>query len=102
MMKQMGVQLKSLEDVKEVIIKTADHEFVFRDADVAIMTAMGTKIYQIVGTPEERPREEKEMEIPDGDVMLVMEQACVDEEKAREALKEMKGDLAAAIMKLSG
>ena len=99
MMKQMGVSVKQLEDVEEVIIKTADSEIIFTNAEVAVMDAMGVKTYQIVGTPEERPKEEV---IPEGDVKLVIEQTGVSEEKALSALKEAKGDLAEAIMKLSG
>ncbi len=59
---------------------------------------MGVKTYQIVGTPEERSIEEP---IPEGDVKLVIEQTGVSEEKAISTLKEVNGDLAEAIMKLS-
>ena len=40
--------------------------------------------------------------IPDEDVMLVIEQTGADEGAARTALTESGGDLADAIMKLSG
>lgn len=48
--------------------------------------------------------EEKELEIPvfsDEDVQLVCQQAGVDEEKAKNALVEAKGDLARAILLLT-
>ncbi len=38
MMKQMGVSVKQLENVEEVIIRTTDSEIVFADAEVAVMT----------------------------------------------------------------
>ena len=98
MMKQMGVSVKQLENVEQVIIKTTDTEIVFTEAEVAVMDAMGVKTYQVVGTPEERPIEEP---IPEGDIKLVMEQTGVDQEKATSALKDANGDLAEAILKLS-
>ncbi|HIH37128.1 MAG TPA: nascent polypeptide-associated complex protein [Methanocellales archaeon] len=96
MMKQMGIDIKEIEGVEEVIIRTTDREIVFRDADVTIMDARGVKTYQIAGTPEECPREE----IPAADVQLVIEQTGVSEMEAKAALKEVKGDLAEAIMNL--
>ena len=98
MMKQMGINVDPIEDVEEVIIRTADREIVFRDAEVTIMDAMGSKTYQIVGTPEERSK----ASLPDEDVQLVVEQTGVSKEDAIAALKESNGDLAEAIIKLSG
>ena len=96
MMKQMGIDIKEIEDVEEVIIRTADREIVFHDADVTIMDARGAKTYQISGTPEECHREE----IPDSDIQLVIDQTGVSESEAKAALKEVKGDLAEAIINL--
>ncbi|MDY6966196.1 MAG: nascent polypeptide-associated complex protein [Halobacteriota archaeon] len=98
MMKQMGINVDPLDDVQEVIIKMSDREIVFKDAEVTVMDAMGTKTYQIVGTPEERVKEE----IPDDDIQLVIEQTGASKEEATRALKESNGDLAEAIIKLSG
>ncbi|MCZ7397684.1 MAG: nascent polypeptide-associated complex protein [Candidatus Methanoperedens sp.] len=98
MMKQMGIDINELENVEEVIIRTPEKDIVFKDAEVTIMDARGTKTYQVVGTPHEVPRE---MKIPDEDIKLVMEQAKSSDSDARNALKETKGDIAAAILKLS-
>jgi len=98
MMKQMGINVDPMEDVEEVIIRTSDREIVFKDAEVTIMDAMGSKTYQIVGTPEERSKSS----LPDEDVQLVVEQTGVGKEDAIAALKESNGDLAEAIIKLSG
>ena len=97
-MKAMGIDIDELEDVKQVIIKTATKEIVFNDAQVTIMDARGMKSYQVVGTPEERALEP---EIPEADVILVAAQANVSRDVALKALKESKGDLAEAIMKLA-
>jgi len=98
MMKQMGISVTEIENVEEVIIRTADTEIVFDDAAVSIMDAAGTKTYQLVGTPHERARE---LAIPDEDVQLVIEQTGASEDAAREALTDAGGDLADAIMRLS-
>ena len=98
MMKQMGISTEELDDVEQVIIRKSDKDIVFNDANVTVMTAQGVDTYQIVGTPEEV---EREIEIPDDDVKMVAEQTGASEDAARDALKNSKGDLAEAIMKLS-
>ncbi|UZE91910.1 MAG: nascent polypeptide-associated complex protein [Methanosarcinales archaeon] len=97
MMKQMGINIEELSGVEEVIIKTADSEIVFSDAQVTIMGAQGMRTYQITGTPETHPRE---LKVPEEDVTLVAGQTGVSADEARAALKDAKGDLAEAIMKL--
>jgi nascent polypeptide-associated complex subunit alpha len=112
MMKQMGIDVTEL-DVEEVVIRTADEDLVFADAQVTRMDAQGQETYQVVGEPESRSHGaagavegESESEasgdadVPADDVALVAEQAGVDEETAREALEATDGDLAAAIATL--
>jgi nascent polypeptide-associated complex subunit alpha len=98
MMKQMGINVDEIPDVEQVIIRTPDKEIIFNDANVTIMNAQGVDTYQIVGTPEEKARETV---IPEDDIRLVMEQAGVPEDEAKQALKDANGDLAEAIMTLS-
>ncbi|WP_440954616.1 nascent polypeptide-associated complex protein [Methanosarcina sp. Mfa9] len=98
MMKQMGINTKELNDVEEIIIKTADSNIIIENANVTIMTVQGSDTYQIVGDAREVP---KELDIPEDDIKLVMEQTGVSEEEAREALKNSTGDLAEAIVALS-
>ena len=98
MMKQMGIDINEIENVEEVIIRTPEKDIIFKDAQVSIMDARGMKTYQVVGTPQEVLREIK---IPEEDVKLVMEQTKAAEGDARSALKETRGDIAAAILKLS-
>ncbi|MDI6889019.1 MAG: nascent polypeptide-associated complex protein [Methanocellales archaeon] len=97
MMKQMGINIETLSDVEEVIIRTADREIAFSDAQVTIMDAQGVRTYQITGTPVERTRE---LKIPEEDVQLVVGQTGASAEEVRAVLKNAKGDLAKAIMKL--
>ena len=113
MMKQMGIDVTEL-DAEEVIIRTAEEELVFTDAQVTRMDAQGSQTYQVVGEPESRERgagagagdadtEETpgaDEAIPDDDVQLVVERAGVTPDEAREALAAEDGDLAAAITRL--
>ncbi len=108
MLKNMGINIDELENVKEVVIRMADREVVISNASVAIMDAHGQRSYQISGDASERllssgPSEETEapLEIPDSDVELVSAQTGASPSDARAALIEAKGDLAAAIMKLA-
>jgi len=104
MMKQMGISVEEMDDVEEVVIKTADAELVFDDAVVTVMETQESKIYQIMGTPESRPKPESElvMSISQEDVEIVMEKAGCSEEEAKATLTETKGDLAEAISRLGG
>jgi nascent polypeptide-associated complex subunit alpha len=98
MMKQMGIDVKELKDVQEVVIKTADSDIIIENANVTIMKVQGSETYQIVGDVKEVT---KELEIPTEDIKLVMEQTGVSEEEARQALTNSNGDLAEAIVALS-
>lgn len=108
MMKQMGIDVTELE-AEEVVIKTADEELVFSDAQVTRMDAQGQETYQIVGEPETRElgagddgddNDEVADAIPADDVAIVAQRAGVPEDEAREALEAEDGDLAAAIARL--
>lgn len=105
MMKQMGIDVDSV-DATEVIIRVdEDTELVFDSPQVTKMDARGQNTYQIVGSPEERDRTDTDtqtqtVDIPDDDVEMVAMRADVDEETAREALKQNDGDLAAAVAEL--
>jgi nascent polypeptide-associated complex subunit alpha len=97
MMKQMGINVETIDNVIEVKIITDDREIVFKDAEVSIMDVKGSKTYQVVGTPEEIEISKIKRE----DIELVMEKTGVSEEEAKKALEETDGDLAGAIMKLA-
>ena len=115
MMEQMGIDVTEL-DAEEVVIKTADEELVFSDAQVTRMDAQGQETYQVVGEPETRERGAGESDgadaeaiddgadgeegIPTEDVELVAQRAGVNTDAAREALEAHDGDLAAAIAHL--
>ena len=98
MMKRMGIQQVEI-DATEVIIKTPEKELIITNPQVSKVNMMGQETLQIVGEIHERELETAP-DISEDDVKTVMEQANVSEEKAKAAIEENKGDLAAAIMSL--
>ena len=98
MMKRLGINIKEIENVKKVIIQTDTKEYIFDDAEVTLMDAQGQKTYQIIGNPHIQVKKE---EIPKEDIDLVVEQTGKSVEEAKKALKETKGDIAEAILKLT-
>ncbi|BBL62980.1 NagC family transcriptional regulator [Methanobrevibacter arboriphilus] len=99
-MKKMGMEMKDLPDVKEVIIRFEDKELVIPDAEVNLMNVMGQETYQVTGTAVE-VEIDAEIVIPDEDIEMVANQAGVSKVDAEEALISTNGDLAEAILKLS-
>ncbi len=103
MMQRLGMETKEVKGVKEVIIKTEDKNIIIEGPSVASLTMEQQTIFQVIGGNR---REEiisarvLEVDIPENDVTLVAEQAKVDVEEARLALKEAGGDLARAIILL--
>jgi len=98
LMKQMGISMDELSDVKEVIIRTAYSEITIPHPSVTLMEVQGQKTYQVVGEAAEKPLAP---EVSDEDIKLVAAQTKKSEEEAKAALEETGGDLAEAIMKLS-
>ncbi|QSZ67831.1 nascent polypeptide-associated complex protein [Methanofollis aquaemaris] len=99
MMKQLGMQMETLEDVKRVVIETEKGDYVFDEAEVVATIMQGTTTYQINGEARFEPAA---VEIPEEDVKLVMVQTNASAEAAKEALTATNGDIAEAIMRLSG
>jgi nascent polypeptide-associated complex subunit alpha len=98
MMRRLGINIKTIENVEKVIIQTNSKEYVFEDAEVTMMDAQGQKTYQITGRPVIKERaDDKQNE----DIKLIMEQTGKNEEEAKKALAESNGDLAEAILKLT-
>jgi len=67
---------------------------------VTEMKSKENSIFQVIA----ESFEEKELEVPifsEDDIMLVCQQANCDEEKAKDALAETKGDIAQAILRLT-
>ncbi|MBP7086708.1 MAG: nascent polypeptide-associated complex protein [Methanomassiliicoccales archaeon] len=102
-MKRMGISQEEMQGVEEVVIRTADKEYVIKEAAVTCVTMQGQKTYQVIGDAEVRSRQVAKEEapgIPDEDVQLVMSQTGVSKEKAVQVLKECDGQPAEAILKI--
>jgi len=99
MMERMGINMKEMPGVEEVIIRTAEKEIHVRNATVSEVNAQGNRVFQVAGEVEEVARERKTFS--DEDVLLVQQQAGVSREKAIAALEEADGEVARAILKLT-
>ena len=113
MMRRLGMKTETVEGVEEVIVRTEQKEILFRAPEVTILTVQGVRTYQVVGTPEVRPRSTAPPSSPEGspaptalkgppeeDIQLVMEQADVSHEEALEALVAVNGAPAEAILRI--
>lgn len=108
MMRRLGMSSETVPGVEEVIVRTRTQEHVFRAPEVTILTVQGVRTYQVVGTPELRPRTAAAPSSaaaapagpPEEDIELVISQANVSREEALEALLQAKGEPAEAIMRL--
>ncbi len=111
MMQRMGMNMDSVADVQQVIIRTATKDIVIDEPEVAILQVQGQKMYQVIGgqVSEQAPsaRTAAGVAAPakpaftQEDVQLVADQTGKSLEKAKEALMEADGDLAKAILLLS-
>ena len=99
MMERMGINMKEMPGVEEVVIRTTEKEIHIRNATVSEVNAQGNRVFQVVGEVEEVARERKTFS--DEDILLVQQQANVTREKAIAALEEAEGEVARAILKLT-
>ena len=100
MLDKMGLEMKEVSNVQEVIIKTDKKEIIIPKPAVSEMKAKDNSIFQVIA----ESYEERELEVPvfsQEDIMLVAQQADVSQETANRALIEAKGDLARAILLLT-
>ena len=100
LMDSMGIKSTEIK-AGRVVIEGEEKDIVIENPQVTQINAQGNVSFQISGEVKEVQRIAAKMEITDDDVKLVMGSSGVeDEAKAREALEETDGDIAAAIMKL--
>lgn len=100
MLDKMGLEMKEMDSVEEVIIKTDTKELYLIKPQVVEMKGKDSTIFQVVASDIE----ERKKEIPsfkEEDVILVMQQANVTKEKAIQSLIDSNGDIAQAILGLT-
>jgi nascent polypeptide-associated complex subunit alpha len=103
MMQRMGMNMDSIPDVEQVIIRTSSKEITIEQPEVAILHMQGQKIFQVAGgTVTERAPERSvsSLVVSEEDARLVADQTGKSVEEAKRALEECEGDLAKAILLL--
>jgi nascent polypeptide-associated complex subunit alpha len=107
MMQRMGMNMDTVADVQQVIIRTAGKDIVIDEPEVAILQVQGQKMYQVIGgqVSEQAPSQRQTANVAqptfsEEDVRLVADQTGKSLEKAKDALEECQGDLAKAILLL--
>ena len=107
MMQRMGMNMDTVPDVQQVVIKTNSKDIVIDEPQVAILQVQGQKMYQVIGgeISEQAPSQRQVVKsaqpaFSEEDVQLVADQTGKSLEKAKEALEECEGDLAKAILLL--
>ncbi|RLE48019.1 nascent polypeptide-associated complex protein [Candidatus Woesearchaeota archaeon] len=99
-MQRFGIQQQDI-PAKRVIIEQEDKNLVINDPKVAKVNMMGEEVFQVSGEITEEEKDTKP-EIDEEDIKTVMEQAKATKEEAKTAIEEAGGDLAKAILKLTG
>ena len=107
LMQRMGMNMDSVPDVQQVVIRTPTKDIVIDGPEVAILQVQGQKMYQVIGgqvseqAPSARgPAAAAKPSFSDEDAQLVADQTGKSLQRAKEALEECDGDLAKAIMLL--
>ena len=100
-MKKLGMKQEDL-DAKAVIIVLEGKRLVFENPSVQRIEMQGQVSFQLSGSYEETEESDSELEIDDDSINTVSEQAGCSREDAEKALRESNGDIAAAILALSG
>lgn len=102
LMQRMGMEAKPIENVIDVTIRTADKSIVIDGPTVMSIAVQGQTMFQVAGGTlrEAQSTQEVRASIPETDIQLVAEQACVPLEEAKKALEISGGNLAQAILSL--
>lgn len=98
MLAKMGIQTKEINAVR-VVIECSDKDIVIENPQVTAITAQGSVSYQIAGETTEKEKS-VEIEITEDDIKMVMDGTGASRENAEKALKDLNGDIAAAIVAL--
>ncbi len=92
-MKKFGMQQQDI-DALAVVIRTPDKELIIESPQVSKINLMGQEMFQVTGKVLEKELTSEE------DIKTVAEKSGASFEEAKTALRDAKGDLAAAIMSL--
>ena len=129
MMKKLGIDVRDIEGVQEVVVRTASKDYVFDKASVSVMKAQGVETWQVSGKPRTVDRSGSPGSAGTGapvtgpsavqpsasgpapaveayepttdDIALVAKETGKGLAESKAALVATKGDLAEAILRLS-
>ena len=125
MMKKLGIDVRDIEGVQQVIVRTAGKDYIFDKATVSVMKAQGVETWQVSGKPRTVEHSavstsgssasasstspaaapaavtEPDYVAAPEDIALVAQETGKSPADARAALLATKGDLAEAILRLS-
>ena len=122
MMKKLGIDVRDIEAVQEVVVRTATKDYVFDKASVSVMKAQGVETWQVSGKPRTVEKSgpssgkpsspstpspaapaptEETYEPTSDDIALVAKETGKGLAESKAALVATKGDLAEAILRLS-
>ena len=99
MMERMGIDMKEIPNVEEVVIRTSEKEMHITHASVSEVIAQGNRVFQVAGEVEEV--EVEKAKFNEEDILLVQQQTGATREKAVAALEQSDGEVARAILKLA-
>ncbi|MDG6953543.1 MAG: transcription factor [Nitrososphaerota archaeon] len=99
MMDRLGINMKEIPNVQEVVIRTPDKELHITAASVSEVNAQGQRVFQVMGEVEEVELEKNVFS--EEDILLVQRQTGASKEKAVAALEQSDGEVARAILKLT-
>jgi nascent polypeptide-associated complex subunit alpha len=97
-MKQMGISQEEIDASRVVIEKLDDSRIVIENPSVTKVKMQGQETFQITGEISE----DSEHTISEDDIKTVVEKTGASKKTARETLEKTNGDLAEAILELSG
>jgi nascent polypeptide-associated complex subunit alpha len=101
LMAKMGIKTTEIE-AERVIIELQDKSIIIANPQITEINAQGTTSFQISGDISESEKEGA-VAITDDDISLVIEKTGIaDRELVKKALEDAKGNIAEAIMLLSG
>lgn len=95
MMRQMGIKSEDIASSR-VTIETSDGLIIIEEPQVVKITMQGQSSFQISGNARKEAKTSAE------DVKMIMDQTGCSEEAAKGALEKTGGDIAEAILSLTG
>jgi nascent polypeptide-associated complex subunit alpha len=103
MMKQMGISQTEVDASRVIIEKNDNSRIIIENPSVVKVKMQGQESFQITGEVSETEGDnEIEDAISDDDIKTVMQKTKCTHEQAKKVLESTNGDLAEAIMELSG